>query len=123
MTVTARGFDLLFLGLVDSKPTIASCMFSLMLLSIYPLSFKYLGAFKLYIGFNYDKCSFLKFLLSIRGLEVDVSSSKIDPSTSFPVRSLKVAFRCFLSTIVRRLLVVFLMFFLSPCYSFPFRFM
>ena len=95
MTVTTYDFDLLFLGLVYSKPTIASSMFSLMLLSIYPLSFKYLRAFKLYICFNYDKCSFLKFLLSIRGPEVDVSSSKIDPSTSSPVRSLKVAFMCF----------------------------
>ena len=43
MTVTSYDFDLLFLGLVDSKPTIASSVFSLMLLSIYPLSFSTSG--------------------------------------------------------------------------------
>ena len=57
MTVTACDFDLLFLGLLYE--------FSLMLLAIYPLSFKYRRAFKLYLSFNYDKCSFLKFLVSI----------------------------------------------------------
>ena len=43
MTVTSYDFDLLFLGLVDSKPTIASSMFSLMLLAISLLSFSTSG--------------------------------------------------------------------------------
>ena len=93
-----------------------------------PFVFKYLGAFKLYLGFNYDKCFFLKFLFSIIGPEVDVPSSKIDPATSSPVRSLKVAFRCFLNIIIRRLLLFFffcafsfsvLIFFFPLCLSKP----
>lgn len=97
-----------FEGFVDSKLAIVSIIFSLMLSSIYPLSFKYLKTFKLYLGLNFDKCSFLKFLLSIQRHEVDASSSKMDLSTSSPVRSLKVAFKCFLSTIILRLLFDFL---------------
>ena len=86
-----------FGGFGDSKLVIVSATNSLMLSLINPFSIRYLNAFKLYLGFNFDKFSLIKFLLSIQRHVLDASPNKIDPSMSSPVRSLTVAFKCFFS--------------------------